>query len=211
MFALYVHWPFCQVKCPYCDFNSHVRSDIDQAKMRNALLEDMRQIYAITGRRKLGSLFFGGGTPSLMSPQTVADIIEQACQFWDRQDGIEITLEANPNSSETRNFQDFAQAGVNRLSLGIQALHQDALTFLGRNHDVKQAIQAITLAQQFFSHVNIDLIYARPNQTLNAWQAELKHAIAMAGDHISLYQLTLEKGTAFYTRHRLGEFTLPRY
>ena len=209
MFALYIHWPFCQAKCPYCDFNSHIRTHIDQAKMRDALLEDMRQIYEITGRQKLRSLFFGGGTPSLMPPQTVAAIIEQASQFWEMQDNIEITLEANPNSSETQNFQDLAQAGVNRLSLGIQALRQDALVFLGRNHDVKQAEQAISLAQRFFSRVNIDLIYTRPNQTLQAWQAELKQALTMAGDHFSLYQLTLEEGTAFYTRHRLGEFTLP--
>jgi putative oxygen-independent coproporphyrinogen III oxidase len=207
--ALYVHWPFCKSKCPYCDFNSHVRDAIDQQRWRAALIADLDHAAAETGARRLTSIFFGGGTPSLMAPDTVAALIERAARHWRFADDIEITLEANPNSVEAARFGALRAAGVNRLSLGVQALDEGALRFLGRGHDLAEALAAIALARRHFPRFSFDLIYARPGQTLAAWTAELEQAVALAGDHLSLYQLTIETGTAFATAAARGAFALP--
>lgn len=204
--ALYIHWPFCISKCPYCDFNSHVRESVDQDAWRAALLADMAHEAALTPGRNLSSIFFGGGTPSLMPPATVAALIDAAAQHWGFADNIEITLEANPSSVEAARFADLALAGVNRVSLGLQSLDDAALAFLGRAHSVAESMQALKIAQQHFAHVNIDLIYARPDQTADAWDAELKQALALGTDHMSLYQLTIEAGTRFETLVRTGHF-----
>lgn len=197
--ALYVHWPFCVSKCPYCDFNSHVREGIDQDAWRGALLADMAHEAALTGGRPLGSIFFGGGTPSLMPPETVAALIEGAERHWGFAPGVEITLEANPSSVEAARFADLTAAGVNRVSLGLQALDDDALAFLGRAHGVDEGLAALETAQRHFARVSFDLIYARPGQTLDAWEAELSRALSFGTEHLSLYQLTIEPGTRFAT------------
>ncbi len=207
--ALYIHWPFCKSKCPYCDFNSHVRDRIEQRRWRSALLAELEDAARETAGRRLGSIFFGGGTPSLMEPETVAALIARAGERWRFADEIEITLEANPTSVEAGRFRALAQAGVNRLSLGVQALDDRALRFLGRGHDAAEALAAIELARRHFSRFSFDLIYARPEQTRAAWQAELERALALAGDHLSLYQLTIEPGTAFATAFQRGDFALP--
>jgi oxygen-independent coproporphyrinogen-3 oxidase len=207
--ALYVHWPFCKSKCPYCDFNSHVRAGIDEARWRDALLRELDSAAAETGGRELGSIFFGGGTPSLMAPATVAALLERAARHWTLAPDVEITLEANPNSVEAARFRDLAAAGVNRLSLGVQALDDATLKFLGRGHDRGEALAAIDLARAHFPRFSFDLIYARPGQTLAAWEAELDLALRLAGDHLSVYQLTIEPGTAFATTHARGDFVLP--
>lgn len=204
--ALYIHWPFCISKCPYCDFNSHVRESVDQNAWRAALLADMTHEAALTQGRKLSSIFFGGGTPSLMPPATVAALIAAAERHWGFDDNIEITLEANPSSVEAARFADLAVAGVNRVSLGLQSLDDSALAFLGRAHSVAESLQALEIAQLHFGRVNIDLIYARPDQTADAWEAELKQALALGTDHMSLYQLTIEAGTRFETLVRTGQF-----
>ncbi|MFN3618773.1 radical SAM family heme chaperone HemW [Sphingorhabdus sp.] len=204
--ALYIHWPFCVSKCPYCDFNSHVRETVDQASWCAALLADMAYEAALTPGRKLTSIFFGGGTPSLMPPSTVAALIEAAEQYWGFANDIEITLEANPSSVEAARFADLAAAGVNRVSLGLQSLDDDALGFLGRAHSVVESLNALTIAQRHFGRVNIDLIYARPDQTANQWEAELQRALSFGTDHMSLYQLTIEAGTRFETLVRTGQF-----
>lgn len=204
--ALYIHWPFCISKCPYCDFNSHVRESVDQDAWRAALLADMAHETALTPGQKLSSIFFGGGTPSLMPPATVAALIDAAAQHWGFADNIEITLEANPSSVEAARFADLALAGVNRVSLGLQSLDDAALVFLGRAHSVAESLQALEIAQQHFARVNIDLIYARPDQTADAWDAELQQALALGTDHMSLYQLTIEAGTRFETLVRTGHF-----
>ncbi len=204
--ALYIHWPFCVSKCPYCDFNSHVRDSVDQEAWLAALLADMAYEAALTKGRPLTSIFFGGGTPSLMPPSTVAALIKAADQHWGFADTIEITLEANPSSVEAARFADLAVAGVNRVSLGLQSLDDAALAFLGRAHSVAESLNALAVAQRHFGRVNIDLIYARPNQTAMQWQAELERAIAFGTDHMSLYQLTIEPGTRFETMVRTGEF-----
>lgn len=196
--ALYVHWPFCRSKCPYCDFNSHVRESVDQSAWAAALVAELRFYAARVGRRSLSSIFFGGGTPSLMPPATVARVIDAANAHFVFQPDIEITLEANPTSVEAAKFVGFSAAGVNRLSLGVQSLDPAALKFLGREHDVTEALQAVELAVRYFPRYSFDLIYARPNQTLNDWQAELQSALQYAGGHISLYQLTIELNTAFH-------------
>ncbi|MGN7998190.1 radical SAM family heme chaperone HemW [Sphingomonas sp. 22176] len=207
--ALYVHWPFCVSKCPYCDFNSHVRESVDQARWRDALLTDLsHEATALPGRR-LGSIFFGGGTPSLMPPETVAAIIDAAAKAWTFEDGIEITLEANPSSVEAARFADIARAGVNRVSLGLQALDDDALVFLGRAHGVDEGLAALATAQAAFERVSFDLIYARPGQSLDAWEAELRRAIGFGTEHLSLYQLTIEPGTRFATLAAKGQLTVP--
>lgn len=207
--ALYVHWPFCVSKCPYCDFNSHVRDSIDQAEWRQALLTDLaHEAELLTGRR-LGSIFFGGGTPSLMNPATVEALIDAASQHWDFARNIEITLEANPSSVEASRFADLAKAGVNRVSLGLQALDNEALHFLGRAHDVKEGLGALDVAQACFDRVSFDLIYARPGQSQAAWEAELKQALGYGTGHLSLYQLTIEPGTRFATLAAKGELTVP--
>ncbi|MHA6718727.1 radical SAM family heme chaperone HemW [Sphingomonas sp. RS6] len=207
--ALYVHWPFCVSKCPYCDFNSHVRERVDQAAWRNALLADLAHEATQLPGRRLGSIFFGGGTPSLMPPETVAAVIAAAARHWPFADDIEITLEANPSSVEAARFADLARAGVNRASLGLQALDDDALRFLGRAHGVDEGLAALETAQRAFSRVSFDLIYARPGQSLGEWEAELARAIGFGTEHLSLYQLTIEAGTRFATLAARGELTIP--
>ncbi|MCF8706434.1 radical SAM family heme chaperone HemW [Rhizorhapis sp. SPR117] len=204
--ALYVHWPFCVSKCPYCDFNSHVREGVDQAEWRTALLKDMAHEAALTGGRPLSSIFFGGGTPSLMPPETVAALLYAAERHWGFADDIEITLEANPSSVEAARFADIAAAGVNRVSLGLQALEDDALRFLGRAHDVAEGLAALETAQRVFDRVSFDLIYARPQQGEAEWGAELERALSFGTSHLSLYQLTIEPGTRFDTLVRKGAF-----
>jgi putative oxygen-independent coproporphyrinogen III oxidase len=207
--ALYIHWPFCASKCPYCDFNSHVRDRIEQTRWRGALLAELDHAAADAPGRPLHSIFFGGGTPSLMPPETVAALIERAARQWRFADDIEITLEANPSSVEAGRFRALGEAGVNRLSLGVQALDDDALRFLGRHHDRAEALAAIETTRRQFDRFSFDLIYARPEQRLGAWIDELDRAIALAGDHLSLYQLTVEPGTAFATAAARGDWQLP--
>ncbi|WP_375398674.1 radical SAM family heme chaperone HemW [uncultured Sphingomonas sp.] len=207
--ALYVHWPFCVSKCPYCDFNSHVRAAVDQPAWRDALIADLRHEAMETGRRRLGSVFFGGGTPSLMPSATVAAVLAEAEALWGFASDIEITLEANPSSVEAARFGDLAAAGVNRVSLGLQALDDAALRFLGRAHDVAEGLAALDTAQAAFDRVSFDLIYARPGQPLAAWLTELERALAFGTEHLSLYQLTIEPGTRFATEAAAGRLTLP--
>ncbi len=205
--ALYIHWPYCIAKCPYCDFNSHVRDSADIAEWKAALLADMHHEHAeADSQEPLASIFFGGGTPSLMPPALVADLLHEAERLWGFDPAIEITLEANPNSVEAANFADLAAAGVNRVSLGVQSLHDEALRFLGRMHGVDEALAAVATAQSHFERISIDLIYARPDQTEAAWSAELQRALALGTDHISLYQLTIEPATRFATDVRRGVF-----
>ena len=204
-FALYVHWPFCRSKCPYCDFNSHVREQVDQAQWRDALLADLAYEAAQTPGRRLTSIFFGGGTPSLMPPATVEALIGAAEQHWGFADGIEITLEANPSSVEAARFADLARAGVNRVSLGLQSLDDQALQFLGRAHDVDEGLMALGTAQSLFDRVSFDLIYALPGQSAEAWAAELDRALGFGTGHLSLYQLTIEPGTRFAALAAKGE------
>jgi len=203
--ALYVHWPFCLAKCPYCDFNSHVRATVDEAAWREALLRELDAAAAETPGRTLTSVFFGGGTPSLMAPGTVAAILDRAAMRWSPARDLEITIEANPGAAETERLADFRAAGVNRVSIGVQSFDEAALRFLGRVHDAAEARAAIARAAALFPRFSFDLIYARPGQTVAAWKAELADALALAGDHLSLYQLTIEPGTAFHIRARHGE------
>ncbi|MFS0737092.1 radical SAM family heme chaperone HemW [Sphingomonas sp. 1P06PA] len=202
--ALYIHWPFCVSKCPYCDFNSHVRDGIDQAAWADALLADLAHEARAYPAGPLGSIFFGGGTPSLMPPATVAALIAAAERHWGFLPDIEITLEANPSSVEAARFADLAAAGVNRVSLGLQALDDAALGFLGRAHDVREGLAALDTAQDNFARVSFDLIYARPGQSEADWDAELSRAIGFGTGHLSLYQLTIEPGTRFETLVRQG-------
>ncbi len=204
-FALYVHWPFCVSKCPYCDFNSHVRESVDQAAWRDALLTDLAHEARALPGRTLGSIFFGGGTPSLMPPATVAAIIDAAAGHWKIAPDVEITLEANPSSVEAAKFADLAAAGVNRVSLGLQALDDATLAFLGRAHSVNEGLAALDTAQAAFGRVSFDLIYARPDQTPQAWDAELDRAMSLGTEHLSLYQLTIEPGTKFATLFQQGK------
>ena len=208
-FAIYLHWPFCQSKCPYCDFNSHVREAVDEERWRRALLAELDHYAAETAGRPLTSVFFGGGTPSLMAPRTVGALIERIARHWPLTPEIEITLEANPGSVEAAKFAGLAAAGVNRLSLGVQALNDADLRFLGRRHDVAEALAALELAGRHFPRWSFDLIYARPGQTPAAWEAELDRALALAGEHLSVYQLTIEANTAFEGAQRRGELALP--
>jgi len=207
--SLYIHWPFCLSKCPYCDFNSHVRQSIDEESWQNALIHELKRNRELTGHRDLKSIFFGGGTPSLMNPKTVGRIIQTATSLWAPLDNLEITLEANPNSVEVKRFQDLRQNGVNRISVGIQALNDDDLMLLGRQHSAVEALRAIEVACTVFDRVSFDLIYARPDQTLKAWESELKAALAFGTSHLSLYQLTIEPGTAFAPLFARGELILP--
>jgi oxygen-independent coproporphyrinogen-3 oxidase len=209
LFGLYVHWPFCKAKCPYCDFNSHVAERIDHQRWRESYIREMDYIAAKTEKRELTSIFFGGGTPSLMEPETVRSIIDHAQKTWQFANNIEITLEANPTSFETEKFQAFKEAGVNRVSIGVQSLSDKDLSFLGREHSAQEALQAVQSANKIFGRVSFDLIYARPEQTLEAWEAELDEALEYAKGHLSLYQLTIEPGTPFFTRHKRGDFTMP--
>ena len=204
--ALYIHWPFCLKKCPYCDFNSHVRKDVDVKIWENALLTDMRHESRKTTTEPLTSVFFGGGTPSLMPPALVETLLEEAQKLWGFDAKIEITLEANPSSVEASNFSALANAGVNRVSLGIQSLENEALRFLGRLHDVTEALQALEIAQSVFDRVSFDLIYALPGQSPEQWRDQLSQALSYGTSHLSLYQLTIEPNTRFATDVRIGAF-----
>ncbi|WP_170376531.1 radical SAM family heme chaperone HemW [Ruegeria atlantica] len=204
-FGLYVHWPFCEAKCPYCDFNSHVSRNIDQKQWLNAYLDELRRTAAETPDRVLNTIFFGGGTPSLMDPDTVAAVIDQARALWHPANDMEITLEANPGSVEAGRFAAYRDAGVNRISMGVQALNDEDLRRLGRIHTVAEARSAFDIARNCFDRVSFDLIYARQHQTPEDWRAELTEALSMAVDHLSLYQLTIENGTAFGDRYAVGK------
>ena len=209
MFGIYIHWPFCASKCPYCDFNSHVREAVDQAVWRTNLLREIDYYAGLTPGRTVTSIFFGGGTPSLMEPETVQAVIGRIQQNWHISNDCEITLEANPTSVEADKFRAFRMAGVGRVSLGVQALNDEELKFLGRQHNVSEALQAIEIARENFERFSFDLIYARPNHDVNAWKQELEKAIQLSGGHISLYQLTIEQGTPFFTQHQRGDFRVP--
>jgi oxygen-independent coproporphyrinogen-3 oxidase len=209
-FGIYVHWPFCASKCPYCDFNSHVRlRSIDEARFRSAFLEELAHWAALAPGRTVGSVFFGGGTPSLMSPVTVGAVIEGIARHWTLATDAEVTLEANPSSVEAARFRGYRDAGVNRVSLGVQSLDDGVLRTLGRLHTAAEALAAIAVARATFGRFSLDLIYARPGQTLEAWRDELKRALALAGAHLSLYQLTIEPGTPFADLNARGKLNLP--
>jgi len=205
-FGVYIHWPFCRSKCPYCDFNSHVRERIDHARWRGALLAELAHYARDTQGRPVTSIFFGGGTPSLMEPETVAALIVRVRDLWPVAHDVEITLEANPTSAEIEKFRAFRAAGVSRVSLGVQSLVANDLAFLGRQHDAAQALAAVQMAASTFDRFSFDLIYARPNQTLAQWRQELDRALAFAAGHISLYQLTIEPGTQFEQAVARGDF-----
>jgi oxygen-independent coproporphyrinogen-3 oxidase len=209
-FGVYVHWPFCAAKCPYCDFNSHVRHQpVDQEAFVAAFLREMTAMRAMSGVRTVTSIFMGGGTPSLMKPETVDAILNGIARHWHVPSGIEITMEANPSSVEAERFRGYRAAGVNRVSLGVQALNDRDLKFLGRLHDVADALRAVKLAREIFPRMSFDLIYARPGQTGEEWTRELSEAISYAVDHLSLYQLTIEEGTPFFGLHKAGKIVLP--
>ncbi|WP_189475972.1 radical SAM family heme chaperone HemW [Mesorhizobium sp. M2A.F.Ca.ET.043.05.1.1] len=209
-FGVYIHWPFCAAKCPYCDFNSHVRHQpVDQERFARAFETELKTMRARTGPREVTSIFLGGGTPSLMKPETVGAVLEAVARNWSVPAGIEVTLEANPSSVEAERFRGYRAAGVNRVSLGVQALNDKDLRFLGRLHNVEEALHAIALARDIFPRLSFDLIYARPGQTPEAWGAELEQAIGYAVDHLSLYQLTIEEGTPFHALYAAKKFTLP--
>lgn len=209
-FGVYVHWPFCAAKCPYCDFNSHVRhKPIDQARYAAAFEREIAEMGRRSAGERVTSIFLGGGTPSLMEPATVGRILDVIANTWDIAPGAEITIEANPSSVEATRFRGYRAAGVNRVSLGVQALNDRDLKLLGRLHDTKEALRAIALAREIFPRLSFDLIYARPDQSVAAWEAELGQAIDLAADHLSLYQLTIEEGTPFYALHRAGKLKVP--
>jgi oxygen-independent coproporphyrinogen-3 oxidase len=208
-FAVYVHWPFCLSKCPYCDFNSHVVANIDQRQWARALSAELDHMRALTGPRRVSSIFFGGGTPSLMDVATVETVLSEIAKLWPVEPDAEITLEANPTSVEAERFRGYRAAGVNRLSLGVQSLNDRDLKFLGRLHSADEALAAIALAREIFPRLSFDLIYARPGQTAEDWSRELRAALAHAVDHLSLYQLTIEEGTAFARLYEKGAFRLP--
>ncbi|MEM9845659.1 MAG: radical SAM protein, partial [Pseudomonadota bacterium] len=204
-FGLYLHWPFCQAKCPYCDFNSFVQPEIDHARWTEAYLTEIDRYASLVPGRVLNSVFFGGGTPSLMEPETVSQVLDRIKCHWPVANDLEVTLEANPTSVESARFKDFALAGINRISMGVQALNDPDLQRLGRLHTAREAIQAFDIASNLFKRVSFDLIYARQTQTIDEWQAELSRALALAVDHLSLYQLTIEPGTVFSARHSRGK------
>jgi oxygen-independent coproporphyrinogen-3 oxidase len=209
-FGVYVHWPFCLSKCPYCDFNSHVRhAAIDEDRFLRAFTAEIDATAARVPGRTVSTVFFGGGTPSLMQPATVGAILDAIGKQWRVAPGAEVTLEANPTSVEAERFRGYRLAGVNRVSLGVQALDDDALKALGRTHSVAEALAAVAIARQAFERYSFDLIYARPGQTRYAWAAELKRAIAEAAEHLSLYQLTIEDETPFAALHRAGKLAVP--
>ncbi|MBP9049960.1 MAG: coproporphyrinogen III oxidase [Alphaproteobacteria bacterium] len=208
-FGIYIHWPFCLSKCPYCDFNSHVAETIDHDRWARAYLREIEHFSRETSERTVTSVFFGGGTPSLMKPETVSLILDKIQRCWKISNDWEVTLEANPTSVEEAKFVDFRAAGVNRVSLGVQSLRAEDLKFLGRTHSPSQALAAIETAGTVFDRFSFDLIYARPNQSLSSWKEELGEALSLARGHLSLYQLTIEKATPFYLRHQRGEFRIP--
>jgi putative oxygen-independent coproporphyrinogen III oxidase len=208
-FGVYLHWPFCAAKCPYCDFNSHVRHQaIDQQRYARAFRREMATMRARTGLKTVKSIFLGGGTPSLMEPQTVSALLDAVAEHWAVPANIEVTLEANPSSVEADRFRGYRAAGVNRVSLGVQALNDRDLKFLGRLHNVEEALKAIGLAREIFPRLSFDLIYARPQQTLAEWARELNEAIGYAADHLSMYQLTIEQGTPFAALHKAGKIKM---
>ncbi len=205
-FGIYLHWPFCAAKCPYCDFNSHVRHTApDQVRYAAAFERELEHMRQRTGPRLVKSIFIGGGTPSLMEPQTVATILDKVASLWSVPDGIEITMEANPSSVDATRFRGYRSAGVNRVSLGVQSLNDEDLKFLGRIHNAEEAKRAIRVAREIFPRLSFDLIYARPNQTESGWTGELNQAIDLAADHLSLYQLTIEEGTPFHALRSRGK------
>ena len=209
-FAVYIHWPFCLSKCPYCDFNSHVRhADVDEARFTRAFAAEIAATAARVPARTVSTIFFGGGTPSLMQPATVGTILEAVARHWPIAPDVEVTLEANPTSVEATRFRGFRSAGVNRVSLGVQALDDGALKALGRTHSAREALAAVAVARSIFDRYSFDLIYARPGQTAEAWAAELKRAAAETGEHLSLYQLTIEQDTPFAALHAAGKLVVP--
>lgn len=207
--GIYIHWPFCLSKCPYCDFNVHIRPQVDQVRWRDAYGRALEHYAALLPDRKIVSVFFGGGTPSLMEPETIRFVLDRVRALWSCAAGMEATLEANPTSVETNKFQAFAQAGINRISLGVQALNDEDLAFLGRKHSAAQALEAFAVAKQCVKRVSFDLIYARPGQSLEGWRKELRQALDYKPEHLSLYQLTIERNTPFYFDREQGKFSLP--
>jgi oxygen-independent coproporphyrinogen-3 oxidase len=203
--SIYIHWPFCKSKCPYCDFNSHVRDSVEHGRWRAALLKELAYYAALLPQREVVNIFFGGGTPSLMEAETVKALIDVVAKHWPVAGNIEITLEANPTSVEAAKLREFRAAGVNRVSLGVQALNAQDLTFLGRQHSAGEALEAVALAHEIFPRMSFDLIYARPTQTLKSWEAELTQAVKLTKGHMSLYQLTIEENTAFHAAQKRGE------
>ncbi len=208
-FGVYVHWPFCRAKCPYCDFNSHVRERVDEARFVSAIQAEIARFAARAPGRTVTSIFFGGGTPSLMSGAAVTSVLKTIADHWPVAPDIEITLEANPTSVEAARFAEYRAAGVNRVSLGVQALRDEALKALGREHSAAEAMDAVRLARAHFARVSFDLIYARPAQSIVAWREELTQALDFADGHLSLYQLTIEPGTRFFALHRAGRIDMP--
>ena len=203
-FGIYIHWPFCTAKCPYCDFNSHVRNNIDQKQWLKSYLNEINRVSKSTSSRFLDSVFFGGGTPSLIEPWVINDILNEIQKHWTTKDNFEVTLEANPGSVDAKNFKAYKSAGVNRISMGIQSLNEKDLKALGRTHTVREALSAFEIAQQNFTAVSFDLIYARQNQKLTQWEVELNQALDLGANHMSLYQLTIEQNTAFGDRYNRG-------
>jgi putative oxygen-independent coproporphyrinogen III oxidase len=210
-FGIYIHWPFCAAKCPYCDFNSHVRAKIDESAWVEGIVRELEYVARLQGvaRPVVNTIFFGGGTPSLMSGRAVGTVLDTIARLWPRGNDVEVTLESNPASADAARFADYRAAGVNRLSLGVQALNDADLKALGRLHDVAEAKAALKLAQKTFERVSLDLIYARPEQSIAAWRAELKEALAFDTEHLSLYQLTIEPATPFALLHKTGALTIP--
>ncbi|MEM7290612.1 MAG: radical SAM family heme chaperone HemW, partial [Pseudomonadota bacterium] len=205
-FGVYVHWPFCAAKCPYCDFNSHVRhKPVDQEAFVQAYVSEISHLVELAGERRVTSIFFGGGTPSLMEPKTVATILNHIANVWHVEERAEISMEANPTSVEAERFRGYRAAGVNRISLGVQSLNDKALQYLGRMHTAQEAVKAIKLAQTIFPRMSFDMIYARPGQTPQEWESELKQAIDLSAGHLSLYQLTIEEGTRFFDLREAGK------
>ncbi len=209
MTALYIHWPFCLHKCPYCDFNSHVRDKIDEAAWEEAFITALQRTLTDYGPKTLSSIYFGGGTPSLMPVRLVERLLDTAHKLFTIDAPIETTLEANPTFIEAEKLAAFKRAGINRVSIGVQALNQEDLSFLGREHNVSEALKALAISAELFDRMSFDLIYARPGQSLAAWENELKQALFYAKDHVSLYQLTIEKGTPFYGAYQKQAFSLP--
>ena len=203
-FGIYIHWPFCAAKCPYCDFNSHVRNNIDQKQWLRSYLSEINRVSKITSSRVLDSVFFGGGTPSLIEPWVINDILNEIQKHWTTKDNFEVTLEANPGSVDAKNFKAYNSAGVNRVSMGIQSLNEKDLKALGRTHTVREALSAFEIAKQNFTAVSFDLIYARQDQKLTQWEVELNQALDLGANHMSLYQLTIEQNTAFGDRYNRG-------
>ncbi len=207
--AIYIHWPFCKSKCPYCDFNSHVQESIDNQSWLNSYLKQIESFAPLIKDKTITSIFFGGGTPSLMPAITVNKIIDKLFSLSKTNNNIEVTLEANPTSIESQKFVDFKTAGINRVSIGIQSFNELDLKFLGREHSKQEAIEALKIANFIFDNYSFDLIYALPNQTIETWEQELKEAMQYSKHHLSLYQLTIEKGTPFYLQHKNKKFILP--